>query len=192
MTIDRVPYLLECSLPRFSEELKFRSVLAKIRSPFCSLFSLIPAFLINTTHQDISSWYQQLLGGQKSHIFFHQKSTCSRLLSNITLLGRFYLANMSQEMPPQGHSGHNPSDQPSLQQQQQQQQQPGVPVPPLQSSADSQFQCQWVGCGERAANAEQLYVGVHLLRPVRLELTVTFRTMSARAILAARAPTISI
>ncbi|KAL2051250.1 hypothetical protein ABVK25_008499 [Lepraria finkii] len=58
---------------------------------------------------------------------------------------------MSQEMPPQGHSGHNP-DQPSLQQQT-----PGAPVPSLQSSADSQFQCQWVGCGERAANAEQLY-----------------------------------
>ncbi|KAK4693161.1 hypothetical protein P7C71_g4186, partial [Lecanoromycetidae sp. Uapishka_2] len=37
-----------------------------------------------------------------------------------------------------------------------QHQQPG-PVQQLQSSADSACRCEWVGCGERAANAEQLY-----------------------------------
>ena len=58
--------------------------------------------------------------------------------------------------------GQDAHQHPPLQQQQQQQQplpNPSLqtPIAPLQSS-DGQFSCQWVGCHERAANAEQLYV----------------------------------
>ena len=65
---------------------------------------------------------------------------------------------MSQEGQ---NPGHLPPQDPSLQQQQQQQQPPNA-VQQLQSAATpTEFQCQWVGCGERAANAEQLYVRFH-------------------------------
>ena len=91
---------------------------------------------------------------------------------------------MSQEGQ---NPGHLPPQDPSLQQQQQ----PPSAGQQLQSSAaPTEFQCQWVGCGERAANAEQLYVRLPRRYPWEgLELTVPHRTMSAKFTLVARAPT---
>ena len=71
------------------------------------------------------------------------------------LLGGF-LVVLGVAMSQEGQNpGHLPPQDPALQQQQQ----PQSAVQQLQSSAaPTEFQCQWVGCGERAANAEQLYV----------------------------------
>lgn len=58
----------------------------------------------------------------------------------------------------EGQGGlHTESHQNHQQGQQPVQHQHPAPVVPLQSS-DNQFQCQWVGCADRAPNAETLYV----------------------------------
>lgn len=50
----------------------------------------------------------------------------------------------------EGHPNHQQGQQPI-------QHQHPPPITSLQSS-DSQFPCQWVGCADRAPNAESLYV----------------------------------
>ncbi|KAL6713435.1 hypothetical protein ACLMJK_008900 [Lecanora helva] len=86
----------------------------------------------------------------------------------------------------QGHDAHTHQHQhqhPPLQQQQ------TLPNPPLQApvaplqTPDGQFSCQWVGCTERAANAEQLYEHVcetHIGRKSTNNLNLTCAWGSCR------------